>query len=216
MRLAIGVPPANRSTSSLVVGCKSPKPLVFGPPKTRCFRSLLFNALVALLLKTSWTSRNRPDLPGGRAVPSAIRERKGFRVFPPKRPPGPEIEGSAKPKNKSKSMGMCRSAAYPLIHGDGPVKRAALYMHVSTLEQCPETQGIDLRQFADQRGYEIVQESIDHGVSGAKTRRRALDTTEAFSDCRRYQPHGRRRGKSRDRSVSAFIGPGVRVETVGW
>lgn len=55
------------------------------------------------------------------------------------------------------------------------MKRAALYLRVSTIDQHPETQGIELRQFAQQRGYEIVQEYVDHGVSGTKVRRPALD-----------------------------------------
>src|ERR1700723_4294062 len=55
------------------------------------------------------------------------------------------------------------------------VKRAALYVRVSTLDQPPETQAIELRQFAQQRGYEIVHEFVDHGVSGSKVRRPALD-----------------------------------------
>jgi DNA invertase Pin-like site-specific DNA recombinase len=55
------------------------------------------------------------------------------------------------------------------------MKRAALYLRVSTVDQNPETQGIELRQFAKQRGYEIVQEYVDHGVSGTKMRRPALD-----------------------------------------
>jgi DNA invertase Pin-like site-specific DNA recombinase len=55
------------------------------------------------------------------------------------------------------------------------MKRAALYLRVSTLDQHPETQALELRQFAQQRGYEIVQEYVDHGVSGTKVRRPALD-----------------------------------------
>jgi DNA invertase Pin-like site-specific DNA recombinase len=55
------------------------------------------------------------------------------------------------------------------------VKRAALYLRVSTVDQHPETQGIELRQFAMQRGYEIVEEYVDHGISGTKVRRPALD-----------------------------------------
>jgi DNA invertase Pin-like site-specific DNA recombinase len=55
------------------------------------------------------------------------------------------------------------------------IKRAALYLRVSTVDQHPETQGIELREFARQRGYEIVEEYVDHGVSGTKVRRPALD-----------------------------------------
>jgi DNA invertase Pin-like site-specific DNA recombinase len=55
------------------------------------------------------------------------------------------------------------------------MKRAVLYLRVSTIDQHPETQGIELRQFAKQRGYEIVEEYVDHGISGTKVRRPALD-----------------------------------------
>src|ERR1700732_3890915 len=55
------------------------------------------------------------------------------------------------------------------------MKRAALYLRVSTVDQNPETQALDLRQFAVQRGLEIVQTYTDHGVSGTKARRPALD-----------------------------------------
>jgi DNA invertase Pin-like site-specific DNA recombinase len=55
------------------------------------------------------------------------------------------------------------------------MKRAVLYLRVSTIDQHPETQGIALRQFARQRGYEIVEEYVDHGISGTKVRRPALD-----------------------------------------
>jgi len=54
------------------------------------------------------------------------------------------------------------------------MKRAALYMRVSTLDQHPETQLYDLRQMAQQRGYEIVEEYTDT-ISGAKARRPGLD-----------------------------------------
>ncbi len=50
------------------------------------------------------------------------------------------------------------------------MKRAALYLRVSTLDQHPETQLYDLRQLAQQRGYEIVQEYTDK-ISGAKAKR---------------------------------------------
>ena len=54
------------------------------------------------------------------------------------------------------------------------MKRAALYLRVSTLDQHPETQLYDLRQMAQQRGYQIVEEYTDR-LSGAKARRPGLD-----------------------------------------
>jgi DNA invertase Pin-like site-specific DNA recombinase len=64
------------------------------------------------------------------------------------------------------------------------MKRAALYMRVSTLDQHPETQLHDLRQMAQQRGYEIVREFTDR-ISGAKARRPGLD--EMMRNARRGQ-----------------------------
>jgi DNA invertase Pin-like site-specific DNA recombinase len=64
------------------------------------------------------------------------------------------------------------------------MKRAALYMRVSTLDQNPETQLHDLRQMAAQRGYEIVREFTDR-ISGAKARRPGLD--EMMRNARRGQ-----------------------------
>jgi DNA invertase Pin-like site-specific DNA recombinase len=55
------------------------------------------------------------------------------------------------------------------------MKRAALYMRVSTVDQHPENQLNELRQFAGHRGFEVVEEYTDHGISGAKARRPALD-----------------------------------------
>lgn len=55
------------------------------------------------------------------------------------------------------------------------MRRVALYMRVSTVDQHPETQLHDLRKFAIQRGFAIVEEYTDHGVSGTKARRPALD-----------------------------------------
>jgi len=54
------------------------------------------------------------------------------------------------------------------------MKRAALYLRVSTLDQHPETQLHDLRQMAAQRGYQIVDEFTDR-ISGTKSRRPGLD-----------------------------------------
>jgi DNA invertase Pin-like site-specific DNA recombinase len=65
------------------------------------------------------------------------------------------------------------------------MKRAAVYVRVSTVDQHPETQLHDLRQFAAQRGFHIVQEYTDHGFSGTKARRPALD--QLMEDARRHK-----------------------------
>jgi DNA invertase Pin-like site-specific DNA recombinase len=62
------------------------------------------------------------------------------------------------------------------------MKRAILYMRVSTVDQHPETQLHDLRQMAAQRGYEIVQEYTDR-ISGVKAKRPGLD--QMMADGRR-------------------------------
>jgi DNA invertase Pin-like site-specific DNA recombinase len=53
-------------------------------------------------------------------------------------------------------------------------KRVAIYTRVSTVDQNLQTQLLDLRQMAAQRGYEIVAEFSDH-ISGAKSKRPGLD-----------------------------------------
>ena len=53
------------------------------------------------------------------------------------------------------------------------MKRAALYMRVSSVDQHPETQLHDLKLMAAQRGFEIVQEYVDR-ISGVKAKRPGL------------------------------------------
>jgi len=53
-------------------------------------------------------------------------------------------------------------------------RRAALYARVSTSDQEPANQVEPLVSFARARGW-LVTEFVDHGVSGAKDRRPALD-----------------------------------------
>jgi DNA invertase Pin-like site-specific DNA recombinase len=55
-------------------------------------------------------------------------------------------------------------------------------MRVSSLDQHPETQLLDLQQMAAQRGYEVVHQYADR-ISGAKARRPGLD--ELMRDARR-------------------------------
>ncbi len=60
--------------------------------------------------------------------------------------------------------------------------RAAIYARVSTLDQEPENQLVELRRYVEARGWTGV-EYTDHGVSGAKERRPALD--RLLSDAKR-------------------------------
>ena len=62
------------------------------------------------------------------------------------------------------------------------MKRAILYMRVSTVDQHPETQLYDLRQMVAQRGYQVVGEITDK-ISGVKARRPGLD--DLMRDARR-------------------------------
>ena len=59
------------------------------------------------------------------------------------------------------------------------MKKAALYARVSTVDQHPESQLLDLQQLAVHRGWEIAETYIDRGVSGTRTRRPALDSLMA-------------------------------------
>ena len=64
------------------------------------------------------------------------------------------------------------------------MKRAVLYVRVSTPDQSIEPQLLDLRQMAAARGYEIVREYSDK-LSGTKSRRPGLDAL--LSDAQRHR-----------------------------
>jgi DNA invertase Pin-like site-specific DNA recombinase len=63
-------------------------------------------------------------------------------------------------------------------------KRAVLYCRISTGDQHLETQSLDLREMAKQRGYEIVCEYTDV-ISGTKSKRPGLD--QLMADARRHR-----------------------------
>jgi DNA invertase Pin-like site-specific DNA recombinase len=63
-------------------------------------------------------------------------------------------------------------------------KKAALYCRVSTGDRHLETQLLDLREMARQRGCEIVREYTD-AISGAKLKRFGLD--QLMADARRHR-----------------------------
>lgn len=67
-------------------------------------------------------------------------------------------------------------------------KRAAIYVRVSTDKQTVENQVTALRQIAERRGWEIVQEYRDAGISGAKGResRPGLDQMLKDASKRRF------------------------------
>lgn len=63
------------------------------------------------------------------------------------------------------------------------MKKAVLYARVSTPDQHIDTQLYDLRALAAQKGFEVVGEYTDRGISGKKARRPGLDLL--IADARR-------------------------------
>ena len=64
------------------------------------------------------------------------------------------------------------------------IRRVALYARVSTHDQTTENQLLELRRYAEARGWTAV-EYVDHGVSGSKDRRPALD--QLTTDVKRHK-----------------------------
>jgi DNA invertase Pin-like site-specific DNA recombinase len=63
--------------------------------------------------------------------------------------------------------------------------RVVLYVRVSTLDQDPASQLHDLRRYAEHRGGTLAEEFIDHGISGTKDSRPALNRLMAAARQRR-------------------------------
>lgn len=53
--------------------------------------------------------------------------------------------------------------------------KVALYMRVSTIDQHCEVQARELREYCQRRGWDISEEFMDEGISGAKKNRPGLD-----------------------------------------
>jgi DNA invertase Pin-like site-specific DNA recombinase len=64
-------------------------------------------------------------------------------------------------------------------------KRAAIYVRVSTDKQTVENQMRELRQIAERRGWEVVREYHDAGISGAKEREARPGLDEMLKDAQR-------------------------------
>ena len=68
-----------------------------------------------------------------------------------------------------------------------PITQVALYARVSTLNnQDPEMQLAELREYAARRGWQIVEEFADQGVSGCKESRPALNRLMSDAYRRRF------------------------------
>jgi len=65
------------------------------------------------------------------------------------------------------------------------MKRAALYLRVSTDKQTVENQVAALRQIAERRGWEIIAEYHDAGISGAKGRDKRPGLDQLLNDAQR-------------------------------
>src|SRR5258707_2686709 len=69
-----------------------------------------------------------------------------------------------------------------------PVIRVALYARVSTANngQDPTMQTRELREYCERRGWQIVGEYVDLGISGAKEKRPELDRMMSDAHRRRF------------------------------
>jgi Resolvase, N terminal domain len=63
------------------------------------------------------------------------------------------------------------------LKGVGIMKRAAIYLRVSTVDQRTSNQEQELRQAAERAGWEVVEVYTDHGISGAKGRDKRQPST---------------------------------------
>ena len=64
--------------------------------------------------------------------------------------------------------------------------RIALYARVSTTDQNVDAQLDALTAYAKARGFDVTETYVDHGVSGAKAQRPALDAMMADAQRRRF------------------------------
>jgi DNA invertase Pin-like site-specific DNA recombinase len=74
-----------------------------------------------------------------------------------------------------------------VVRGPDLDRRAVLYARVSTNNgQDPEVQSREIREYCQRRGWPLVGEYVDAGISGAKERRPQLDRLIADAHKRRF------------------------------
>src|SRR5580700_2086510 len=76
-----------------------------------------------------------------------------------------------------------------IVRGADLDRRAVLYSRVSTLNhgQDPELQSREIREYCQRRGWPLVDEYVDRGISGAKERRPQLDRLIADAHKRKFE-----------------------------
>src|SRR5215213_8451497 len=95
------------------------------------------------------------------------------------RPPGHAQEGSRRTRSASHGPPQERALTMPSTNGHGP-KRAILYARVSTDEQARSGYSLAqqleaLRAYVARDGYEVLEEVVDPGQSGASLERPGMD-----------------------------------------
>jgi DNA invertase Pin-like site-specific DNA recombinase len=86
---------------------------------------------------------------------------------------------------------------------------------VSTKDQNPEAQLHPLREYAESRGFNMVGEYIDHGISGAKDSRPALDEMMTAARRRDLDVIVTVKLDRLARSVQHLVGMASELETLG-
>src|SRR5919107_878927 len=111
----------------------------------------------------------------GRAFAGSSVEARASR----QRPPRHAQEGSRRTRSASHRPPQERTLVMPSTNGHGP-KRAILYARVSTDEQARSGYSLAqqleaLREYAAREGYEVLEEVLDPGQSGASLERPGMD-----------------------------------------
>lgn len=88
-------------------------------------------------------------------------------------------------------MARNRTTDHAVLAGVAPganaAVRAVLYSRVSTTNgQDPEVQSREIREYCERRGWKLVGEFVDPGISGAKERRPELDRLMADAHRRKF------------------------------